>query len=424
MKARVFKPRCRLTDDASLLQHFVETEFIPAHAKARSYAYQFIAVYNWLRKILLRPATLADLNRRTFADFMGALEEMGASKQRRHYLRRAYLLIWRDAHQRGYDVPKCDVPHANRVPKLPAPEGAKGTLVWFYRTIYRCEVIPHCPEETDEAYYTMFRRMRTVFGRDLLLSELDAEKLSTYVGYLQRQGRGQQTIKNHRSIVVALWRYAFARGDGPPLPPLRKLKAEREQPDAWSLEEMPRIIAAARRIERRPIGTVPAKKFWPALLLTCYYTALRRRTLARIRPGDVDLDAGTLYVPALHVKNRRGMKFKLGPDAIAAIREIYDPRRKQLFPMPMKSADARHLYLHFSSILRAAGVEKGNRIRMSLFHKMRRTSVTHTAVRAGMAQAIALAGHSGPEVNARYIDPSFLPQHDATAWLPMIGTTG
>jgi hypothetical protein len=63
---------------------------------------------------------------------------------------------------------------------------------------------------------------------------------------------------------------------------------------------------------------------------------------------------------------------------------------------------------------------EGDRLPNSLFHKLRRSVATHTSARAGLAAAIALLGHSGPELTARYIDPSFLPANDATEWLPSL----
>jgi integrase len=135
----------------------------------------------------------------------------------------------------------------------------------------------------------------------------------------------------------------------------------------------------------------------------------------QLRPDNIDLDRAIVRVPASMMKNGVGQVYRIGPDAVTALRAIWDENRERVFPA---SRDGSSLFDHFRAILKTAGLTVNQRNRMSLFHKVRRTAVTLTAANAGIAEAIALAGHSGPEVNRRYIDPSMLPQHDSTRWLP------
>jgi integrase len=57
---------------------------------------------------------------------------------------------------------------------------------------------------------------------------------------------------------------------------------------------------------------------------------------------------------------------------------------------------------------------------MGQTHKWRRTVATLAASRGGLAAAVALLGHSAPEMTLRYIDPTKLPGNDATELLPAL----
>lgn len=300
--------------------------------------------------------------------------------------------------------------------RLPQPVGEPGTLLHFFQTTYRREAIPHCSLAHDGGLVSAFRRLRQCFGRDLRLDELGRDTIVELERWLVEGGSKPVTVKNIVTRLLAVWRYAHTLELAPAVPARRRQRITRDAPDAWSLDELARIIDASRQIERAPIGGVAANKFWPAILLVCYYTALRRGSLVKIRIDDMDLERGTLFVPGSQIKNGCGKIFHLGADAIEAIQEILKPDRELLFPSP---AELKSLGDHFNAIVAAAGIPKSRRPN-GLFHKLRRTTITHTAVRAGMAAAISLAGHSSDYCLKFYVDPSYLPDHNSTGWLPSL----
>ncbi len=130
----------------------------------------------------------------------------------------------------------------------------------------------------------------------------------------------------------------------------------------------------------------------------------------------MNLATGWLYVRPENQKNRRGKKFRVGQDAIAAIGEIVELRRELLFDWPYRR---EALSRHFRKLQTAAGLPESP-LSNGRFHKMRRTSATMAMVHSGMPAAIALLDHSGPEVTKRYLDPSKMPGTDATAFLPSL----
>src|SRR5205085_3849272 len=118
--------------------------------------------------------------------------------------------------------------------------------------------------------------------------------LARFTIFLQERGLKAITIKHRRGGLVCLWRFAFVEGLAPAVPFLRSMKVDRDVPDCWSPDEFKRIVAASLLLDRRAIHGIPANLFWHAALLTAYYTALRRSTIFRLRPGDFDLDSGWL----------------------------------------------------------------------------------------------------------------------------------
>jgi integrase len=61
---------------------------------------------------------------------------------------------------------------------------------------------------------------------------------------------------------------------------------------------------------------------------------------------------------------------------------------------------------------------RSRRRRLSLWHRIRRTSATHVAARSSIAAASMLLGHTSEYVTERYIDRRQLPKRDVTAILP------
>ncbi len=303
--------------------------------------------------------------------------------------------------------------------RLPPLIGESGTLLHFFAAAYLPQAIPTCSDAHRRQFDTLFRKLRRCFGHDIRLASLGREAVADFRFWLREDGCGPFRIRNLVGQMLAVWRFAEELGQAPPVPRFRKVRIPRDAPDAWSIDELKRIVDAAGQLERPPIGGVAAGKYWRAILLVGYWTALRRGSLLKIRTMDLDL-AGWLNVPGSQIKNASGMRLRIGADAAAAVAEIFDPLRELLFPSPAELSTLSH---HFRAIIAAAGVPPSP-LTKGLFHKLRRSAITHTAVRAGMAAAITLAGHSAQYITERYIDPRFLPNHDATAWLPAIGGPG
>jgi integrase len=415
----------------ALLRDFFERVFLPLHLNGdTAYASVYRSAINWFADALGEEPELGDLTARNVSAMMLHMIDWGAGcgtvRQTRVYL----CSMWRCAYRYGLvnhyeavatierqpDQPRRKEP-VNKLPPLPAAE--PGTVRYFFETAYRPVRMIDCKPDSIEQARAAVRSLRDHYGRDILLTEQTDELAADHFAWLLKT-RGIEAISvNHgyRAYWFAVWRLAYERRLVDRIPTVRKLRHLVCEPDAWSEEEAARIVEAARRVRLPAIAGIPARKFWPALLLVDWWTAVRRGSLFSIRRADVDFSTGWLEVFPRGMKTRRGKKYHLGDDAIAAVKEIWLPAREFLFPWPYRREATVN---HFRQILAIAGITKGQRKGLNQFHKWRRTAATAARRRGGLAAASELLGHSSTAMTLRYIDPSKVPGTDATKFLPSL----
>jgi integrase len=293
---------------------------------------------------------------------------------------------------------------------------AAGSLREFAEQIYRVERVVK-PRQWW-SMVTTFRLLYLFLGRELPLVELSNKIVVDFMAWLTARGQKPNSVNKHRAHLLAFWRYAEERGRIDTLPRVRKLRAPLDAPDAFTEEEIARIIAAPYLVNwTRRIEGIPAADYLHALLLVVYWTALRRRAIFALRCADLDLATGWLTVRGSAMKNGRGKRFRLGADALAALARIWRPERELIFPHVENS---RFFYKRLNRVFEAAGVPRTTGRKLAKLHKIRRTSITLVAKYKGLVAAQEHAGHSSATMTARYIDPSFLPGQDATEYLPVV----
>jgi integrase len=411
--------------EGSGLLQFFNQHFLPVALDGREgqYASQYRTAIRWLNQALGTEATLADLSVATIEQTQEAARAAGAGQSHQTLIATRLRSLWWFAFRIGAVSHYQRAPRRWRKPNQQRPSGhaeptapQEGTIWHFYRTAYAPQRLIGATAQQRGDYERTFRFLRQHFGRDLLLSELADTTTAAFLAALSEAGRTPTTVNGHRARLLAVWRMAFDFGRVPQLPRVKKLKPHWDEPDAWDETEAARIVEATSKLNRLPICGIPAAKWWRAWFLVGYWTGLRRGSLLALRCEDVNLKTGWLHVRPTGIKTRRGKRFRLGPDALAAVREILDPKRELLFPWP---ADRSGMSDHFAEILDLAGIERSRR-RMGQTHKWRRTVATLAASRGGLAAAVALLGHSAPEMTLRYIDPTKLPGNDATELLPAL----
>lgn len=408
------------------LRQFFDQSFKPARlaGRCRGMIESHSAAIDWLARALSREPLLADLTRDNLAAVQRLVAAHGFSATHcRHMKTRLSSMAkyaWRIGLLESWApsrwlraIPTAELPAVKREDP-PQP----GTLRHFFETEYVPTRLIGASPRTAPQFRKALRSLNEHVGHEVLLSELNDRMAADFFTWLLSRGWCAVSVNGHRRMIFAVWRMAAERGQVPREPRVRKLKESLDPPDAWSEDETRALFDAPLRMDwPRHFGGIPAGPFFRAVLLVGYWTGLRRGTLLKLRRGDVNLETGWLRVPGTMMKNRQGKSFRLGADALAALRAIWLPERELLFPFPHRDP---FFSACFRRILRAAGIPPSARRAMGQMHKLRRTVATLIAIRKGLYAASELLGHSSLAMTKRYVDSSKLPGNDATELLPAL----
>jgi integrase len=303
------------------------------------------------------------------------------------------------------------------VPRIePLPPARPGTLRHYFEHTYKHEAMFNCKPDSVAMTERAIRKLYRHLGRDVELVELCDSLIANFLKSLLESGMAAATVNTRRAPLLAVWNHAFHNRLIDRAPRVRKAKEIRNPPEAWNVKELRELLAAARRF--RPgecYGSIPCDRWWAAVLMIAYDTALRRGSLMAIRRDNIDLASRILRVDGVAMKNLRGQIFRLSVQTTAAIADIWQSPRELLFG----GLAPRTQYKHFALIIESAGIRRHRRKGMNLFHALRRSTATLVAAAAGVGAASSLLGHSDPYVSARYIAPEAL-QLDVTKILPSL----
>lgn len=228
-------------------------------------------------------------------------------------------------------------------------------------------------------------------ARPLQLDELTEPLLSAFVKAMEARYSKRYAI-NHRANCLAVWNAAADAGlcEHPRSRLVRKLKRPRPNPQAWTLDEMKRIIAAAERMDGKTARGIWRRVYFPCLIHVAYETGLRRGDLWRLHRDDVT-DDGRLLI--CQHKTSDPQVCQLTPRTLERLCGIPGP-----IPLAWPSNEKTY-YLIWKRLCVAAGVPHG------ATHRVRRTGATHLWLRDPEAVQQYL-GHRTPEMRWHYIDRS------------------
>ncbi|MCA9124456.1 MAG: site-specific integrase [Planctomycetaceae bacterium] len=331
----------------------------------------------------------------------------------RHY--RAYLRrVVRAARPGVCEKQSGKRPHeAEPVGNIDKALDVEGSLWRFFHEVYKPIRLIDRPQTTVDSYIQIVRRLCRHVGRSVLVCELSDDLVSSHISRLLEGDLSAQTANSSLRHILALWRFAYKRKLIDTLPQVELLPIPKRQPRAWSVAQIGMILASCQE-ETGYVGTIPAAKWWQALILTIYDTGLRKNAALMLEREHVDLSERWLFVPADHQKQNAEQNFRLSNQTIDAIHEIWRPARQLLFPWPGGSRSSQ-IWRVYGKILHRAGLPSGPRDK---FHKIRRTTATQIAIAAGAGAASHQLGHSSETITKGYIDPRFTSTHDASSILP------
>ena len=272
------------------------------------------------------------------------------------------------------------------------------TLQRFFETVYFPRRLLTASPRTVHTYRLRIRMLNYFRGCEVTLDQLSDDLIADWQAWMIACGLSPVTANSYVTSILVLWRFAWRKRLIEELPrDVEKLPEPKRLPEAWSLEELSRILRAAAETAGN-VGDVPAGRFWVMFVLVAYDTGLRLRSLRSIRTCDLDLEAGHVYLPAEAIKQKCDKLVDLHPETLAAIAATHPERRELLFETPWMSAAST--YLRFKKVLARAGVSSG------AIHQLRRTHGTFVYDAGGEDMALESLGHSDRQVMLRsYIDP-------------------
>jgi len=296
------------------------------------------------------------------------------------------------------------------------------SLMRFFEDQYIPRRMLGCKSGSVDQIRWTISRYAKFLGRCPLLDDLSNDRVTSFMAWiLNVRHLSLSSANGSRKNLLSLWNYARKRGLIREEPnDCEKLKEPKNLPTAWTLEEIGRIIAAARQQTSPKTGMVyPAYVFFPALLLAAYDTGLRLSALLGIRRDDWRSDRNELTAMAEFAKTAVAQTFIVSEQTAEAIhRMLQEPHctpdkwPEFLFHWPIRK-DAIHE--HFRTILKRAGLySKG----MDTWHRMRKSSATHLTAVIGIEAASRQLGHSSVEMTKRYVDPRLTGHHNAAQSLP------
>lgn len=253
---------------------------------------------------------------------------------------------------------------------------------------------------------------KTLCVRDLTSADFIRAFMNEYL-----KTRAASTVNTKRRYLLTIWRFAYRRGITPHPPAdsyfLPHAPEPRRIPDAWTIDEFGHLVSVSKRVPGW-VGQVLRRRWWPAVLLTVYDTSARITSLLSVETADCNLTDGWLIVRAEYSKTWTDKVYFLSPQTIDAIKAMYDPSRRLLFEWPHCR---RTLWVHCRKIVELAGLRSSKR-GMSLFHKIRRTSLSYCAA-TSLSLAQQQAGHADPRLTMKhYIDPRIARQQTAVDVIP------
>lgn len=276
-------------------------------------------------------------------------------------------------------------------------EAQRMPLLAFLYDVYVPSRMEISPPAISQAEITI-RLFERWAGRSLRIGDFKEDLIRRFLLEMLKTRAGS-TVNSKRTHLLAFWKCAWEEGILPELPrKIRRAKVVPTIPEAWTEEEVGRILFSARQ-SRHPIAGIPGSDWWMAFLLVIYDTGERRGAMFATAPRDVNL--ADAYVVFRNTKTGRPRLCALHPDTVEACGRIYDPERELMFPF---ASTTESLQKRFRKILWRAKVTFG-RGHGGLFHKLRRTS--GTLVEQAGGDGAKHIGNTRAVFESNYLDPRF-----------------
>ena len=305
----------------------------------------------------------------------------------------------------------------------------------YFTSRYIPDRLANGSPRTAKEYRLSIARLDRHLGRPARVKDLKTKTLTRFKAS-EMEGHAPDTVNKHLRQLLAIARHAVKWSKLKKVPAVEKLKEAKRAAVAWTPAEMQAIIETAHRKPGR-VKTIPADKWWPALIMALYDTGARISAMMAARWEW--LDGKVLTIPAEVQKQNADQRYTLRPQTLKAIQSIR-PWEESIYPYQTPNGPKKRLLLggkeglifdwpydpdrmwkvlnrHYRDILSYAGLPHTHK---DCFHKIRRTTATRIADASGKVAAQSYLGHSSPKVTERYIDFTQVRAANVTEYLPDI----
>lgn len=235
-------------------------------------------------------------------------------------------------------------------------------------------------------------------GRKPAVSDLKDDTISEFVRWMKERASAA-TANTKRQHMLTFAKKAFKRGTL-----LRPVDSDeifratemKRVPDSWHPEEVGQILKSC---EAEPMDQGFGPLHWKLAIYLLYDTGCRKNALLKAMRSDVS--EGKLRLIPENQKRGNEQFFDLSAESLALIEELPESPDGRLLPWPYT---VETLGRRYEAILERAGLPSGRRDKLQ---KLRRTSITQTAIAHGVEKAQIRAGHTNQKMTwAHYLDTS------------------
>jgi integrase len=284
----------------------------------------------------------------------------------------------------------------------------------------RYALLMNLSDRSVSLYGHTIDKFQEFLGREPMVADLEDVAVSKFLRWRAAnpcRGRvvSPHTVAKDRSQLLAIWNWACRKklhpGEWPGLPRQKRVK---RAPTAYTVDEMSRLVKAARQ-RRTMMSGLPSAWWWSTLLQSAWQTGERIGALLNLRWREVDTASHRLLFLAETRKGReRDLVSPITAELAAELDEHRGPPDALVWPR------TGHPLSHYASmrlLCKTAGVPS------RAFHAIRKASASYVA--AGGGDATAHLGHADPAMTrGHYLDPRITETARGLDYLPPLDLNG
>jgi len=290
-------------------------------------------------------------------------------------------------------------------------------------------VLKNLSDRTVELYGETLDRFRDHLGHEPSLDDLSDLVVARFLRWRAQQPNRRKGILSPASVAKdsahlrTLWNWCarkrMKRSDGELLefPDYARPKVPKPRPVAYTVDELQRLVTAARHRKGYIAPGVPAAWYWPTKLKAMFETGERIGAILGIRWGEVDLERCSLtFLAATRKGHRETITRAISPE----LARMMAPQKRAADALVWPWMEGRQMRSLYGSLRVLCDQAK---VPYHPFHSIRKSTASYLK-RAGVSAKKQL-GHSSEEMaETHYYDERITGVESALDYLPPLDLGG